>query len=406
MLSALLLTMTSATLAYAAAAPEPPPQRIVVTGQRIQDFRDRLAACLARNCPTNEDADASLALAEALFLAGDYRDGRGILQASLRRNSGNARNFPEPVSDLYRAHARLSRHLGFADDTRRSSYGTLQALREGLPTEDHRHFTARLELAENLISAGNIGGARRELRRLAEIAGAAGRADVVVLAELRGLWFDYIASRAGEEGNGAAETKARLARLSENTDPAERMRAAGARILLARIYRIEGDAARSETLLAGLGRSSAPSSARRVLYSPPYQLATQQIEPINSASTFRELIRFSSGRGQTGDNFENTWIDVGFWVLPNGEVSGLEVLRRGANLDWADPLLRSIRGRRYTQSAEASYRLERYSYTADYERTLRSHIAQRSRRARVEYLDLTVEGAAPGPPPAAETPSH
>ena len=396
---ALLFALFAASSAAALASHQEPVQpTIVVTGQRLQDYRDRLAQCLARNCPTNEDADATLALAEALMLSGGYREGRDVLQSSLRRNSGNARDFPEPVSDLYRGHARLSRHLGFVDDTRRSSYGTLRALREGLPTEDHRHFTARLELAENLILSGNIDSARRELERLAEVARAAGREDVVILAELRGLWFDYVAARSGEEGNGAAETRARLARLSQNADPAERMRAVGARILLARIHRIEGNPERSEALLAELGRSNAGGAVRRLLHSPPYQLAMQQIDPINSATSVKELIRFSSGRGQTADNFENAWIDVGFWVLPNGEVSGLEVVRQGANRDWADPLLRSIRGRRYTSSAEASYRLERYSYTSDYERTLRSHIPQRSRRARVEYLDLTTSEAPPPPP--------
>ena len=399
-----LFAAASAASAFAAHQ-EPVEPTIVVTGQRIQDFRDRLVQCLARFCPTNEDADASLALAEALMLSGDYREGRNVVQASLRRNGGNARNFPEPVSDLYRAHSRLSRHLGFVDDTRRSSYGTLRALREGLPNEDHRHFTARLELADNLILSGNIGAARRELERLAEVARAAGRADVVTLAELRGLWFDYIAARNGEGGNPPAETKARLTRLSRLSDPAERMRAVGARILLARIHRIEGDVERSEALLAELGRSDAGGAVRRLLYSPPYQLAMQQIEPISGAASFAELIRYSSGRGQTPDNFENAWIDVGFWVLPNGEVSGLEVLRQGANRDWAEPLLRSIRGRRYTQSAEASYRLERYSYTSDYERTLRSHIPQRSRRARDEYRDLTTGEAPAAPPPPTDSPS-
>jgi hypothetical protein len=49
------------------------------------------------------------------------------------------------------------------------------------------------------------------------------------------------------------------------------------------------------------------------------------------ATTLRELIQFSSGYGQTPDNFEGKWIDVGFWVMPDGRVSGMEILRRGAN---------------------------------------------------------------------------
>jgi len=384
----------------AAAQSDPDQPAIVVVGERIQDYRDRLARCLARHCPTNEDADASLALAEALFLSGEYRDGRDILQASLRRNRGNAGAFPEPVSDLYRAHARISRHLGFADDTRRSTYGILSALREGLPQEDYRHFTARLEIAEHLIQSGNIVSARRELARLIEVARAAGRDDVVTLAELRGLWFDFIAGRAGEEGTRAQDAQLSLMRMSQLTDPAQRMRATGARILLARIHRVQGNAARADALLAEIGRSDAGRANRRLLVSPPYELVVNQIEPMSSATSIRELIRYSSGYGQTSDNFEHKWIDVGFWVMPNGQVSGLEILRRGSNPAWAEPLLVSIRGRRYAEAADATYRLERYSYTADYERVLRSHIPQRSRRARVEYLDLTTSEPPPVPPAA------
>lgn len=395
-------------LAIAASVSAQPPARpdlaqptIVVTGPHIQDYRDRLARCIARHCPTNEDADATLALAEALFLDGEYRESRDILQASLRRNRGQARAWPEPVSDLYRAHARLSRHLGFADDTRRSTYGILSALQAGLPQEDYRHFTARFELAEHLIQSGNITSARRELARLIEVARAAGRDDVVALAELRGLWFDYISGRAGEEGTRSDDARRQLGRLSQSTDPAQRMRTIGATILLARIHRIEGQSARADALLAGIGRSEAARTARRLLFSPPYQLVEHQIEPISGATSLRDLISYSSGHGQTPDTFEHKWIDVGFWVMPDGRVSGLEILRRGENPDWADPLLASIRGRRYTEAAEPSYRLERYSYTSDYERVLRTRIPQRSRRARVEYLDLTTGEAPPGAPPAA-----
>src|SRR5688500_16139748 len=174
-----------------------PTEPIIVTGIRIQDYRDRLRACLARGCPPNEDADATLALAEALFLNGDYEEGREAVHASLRRNRDEARGYPEPVSDLYRAHGRLSRHLGFDREALRSTHGILEALQEGLPTEDHRHFTARFELAEMQMAMGRIGAARRELDRLAQIARAAGREDVAIRAELRTLWFNYIADEHG-----------------------------------------------------------------------------------------------------------------------------------------------------------------------------------------------------------------
>jgi hypothetical protein len=95
-----------------------------------------------------------------------------------------------------------------------------------------------------------------------------------------------------------------------------------------------------------------------------------------------------------GGNFEKTWIDVGFWVQPNGRVSHVEILRRKGDPDWAAPLLRAIGGRLYAPAREPAYRLERYSYTAGYEAQTGTRIRQRSPRARVEYLDLT---AAPEP---------
>jgi hypothetical protein len=136
-----------------------------------------------------------------------------------------------------------------------------------------------------------------------------------------------------------------------------------------------------------------------VLFSPAYELQVQETPPMQGASSLAELIESTSQHAHQPDNFENTWVDVGFWVLPDGTVANLEVVRRGADPGWADPLLDSIRGRRYTAAADASYRLERYSYTADFVRQTRTRIPQRSSNARVEYLDLTIaEAPAPSGP--------
>ena len=360
---------------------EPEPQTIIVTGIAVQDHRDRLAACLARNCATDEDADATLALAEALFLNGEYGKAREQVRASLRRNRGEARRHPEPVSDLYRADARLSRHLGLDQAALRSTHSILAALCEGLPQQDHRHFTARLEISEMLMSMARIAGARRTLADLARDARAAGREDVAVLAELRSLWFDYIA-----EPEGSART--RLAELARSTDPQRRMQSTGARLLLSRIHRSEGDTARADALLAEIRQGT--SARRRLLFSPPYQLHVQEAR-LPDDTEISEALRYTASSRLPAD-FENGWIDVGFWVLPDGRVSGLEILRRGADPGWAEPLLDSIRGRVYSTADQASYRLERYTYTSGYERadaTTGSHVRRRSPRARVDYLDLT-----------------
>ena len=396
----------SLLIAAPAAAQQPPradsqDAPIIVTGVRIQDYRDALARCLARNCPTNEDADATLALAEALFLNGGYHEARGELQASLRRNRGQARAFPEPVSDLYRGHARLSRHLGQDTDARRSTYGILSALREGIPAEDHRHFTARLEISELQMLQGNLNGARRDLQQLARVARRAGREDVATIAELRILWFELIA----DPQNSA---RARLIDMSRLTRPQDRMRATGAKLLLARLYRSEGETERADAMLAEVGRAARGVARRRLLHAPAFQMQVQDPSAVRDSvdsGSGEENFHVGNVLSRMSDNFEDKWIDVGFWVMPDGRVSGLEIMRQSHNPDWAEPLLASIRGRGYSTGPEATYRLERYTYTAPYERVTGSNIPRRTRAARVEYLDLTAGEQAPGPPPSGETPS-
>jgi hypothetical protein len=381
----------------AAAAPAPAlaqtgrgyqdPPDIVVTARRLQDYRDRLAACLARNCPTNEDADATLALAEALFLNGTYGEARRIVQASLDRNRDQARGFPEPVSDLYRAHSRLSRHLGFDDAGLRSAHGILNALQAGIPVEDHRHFTARMELSDTEMLMGRYRSARRELAQLGREALAVGRRDVATIAGLRTLWFDYMFDPRG----GA---KAELIRRSRLTAPSDRIDATGASILLARIYRSERQEARADALLAQVGRQGS-SANRRLVHAPTYQLNQQEVR-LEGDQSIDDAFRYGNTRSRPDVNYEDKWIDVGFWVLPDGHVSGLDIVRRGSGVDWADALLASIRGRLYSPAPEASYRIERYTFIGTLQAG--SRVRRHSPQARVEYLDLTIEGEAPPPP--------
>jgi tetratricopeptide (TPR) repeat protein len=386
-------------LAFLAALPasamaqqrEVPPegQDIVVTGARIQDYRDRLAACLARNCPPNEDIDATTALAEMLFMAGEYRDARTTLRASLGRNRDEARNYPEPVSDLYRANARVARHLGLDGDAQRSTREILRALQAGLPVEDHRHFSARLEIAQSLVAFRQYPAARRELRRLAELARAAGRADVAAIAELRSLWVDYVEFPQGS-------TVRDLTALSRRTGPENRISAIGARMLLVRIYGERGDSRHVDALLAELRQTN--TQRRQLLFAPLYQLTVNADESQTAGGLPDEGRSMDTTLARQAGNFDDMWIDVAFWVQPDGRVSDLQIVRKRGNPDWADPLLQSIRGRRYAAipGNEATYRLERYTYTSGYETRTGSRIAQRSPLARVEYFDLTA-GEPPRP---------
>jgi hypothetical protein len=364
-------------------------QNVVVTGTRIQDFRDRLAACLARHCPVNEDVDATLALAETLFVAGDYRGARTAIRGSIGRNRRHAAAFPEPVSDLYRANSRVARHVGMDTEAQASAREVLYALQAGIPTEDYRHFTARLEIVQSEVAFGQYDAARRDLSRLAQLARAAGRNDVVAVTELRGLWIDYLQSPRGP-------VPSRLVELSRLTDPARRLSSVGAKILLIRIYSERDDTARANALIAELGRMG---GRRQLLYNPPFELGVQAITPPGSSEGNALLQNVNS---RIPLSYENKWIEVGYWVQPDGRVSDLEIVRRGrGSLGWETPLLDSIRGRRFSAGGDSTYRLERYTYTAGYETATGSHLSQRSPMARLEYFDLSgdqPERAQPLPP--------
>lgn len=392
-----VLALACTTLAALPAAAQPadsPGQSVVVTGNRAQAYRDRLAACLARNCPVNEDVDATLALAEVLFVDGHYADARRTVQASLRRNHDEAAAFPEPVSDLYRVDGRLARHMGLDRQARTSTGRILTALQTGLPREDHRHFTARFEMAEVQMLSGNYEGAKRELEALATAARAGGREDVAVMAELRAVSYQLTAF--------PEDARRRLLEWVEHGGPENRLRATGARALLSRYYRSQGDTARADALLAQLGRNAA-GQRRRLLYSPSYALAQQEVHQGDN----NDLLWTSntSTLARMADNMENGWIDIGFWVSPEGTVSGIEILRHGAETSWARPLIEAMGRRRYSAGPEATYRIERYTYTSRLEARSGTRLQMRSPVGRVEYFDLTGAETMPAPPSPPSSPA-
>jgi hypothetical protein len=403
-----LLTALPATAAAQQRETSPQGQSIVVTGVRIQDLRDRLAACIARHCPPNEDIDVTLALAEALFFEGEYHDARTAVRASLGRNRRQARNFPEPVSDLYRVNARVARTLGLDRDAMYSTYEILRALQAGLPVEDYRHFTARLEIVQSLVAFGQYPEANRQLRQVAERAAAVGRDDIAAIAELRLIWIAYL--QAPHSGAPVRE----LVAMSRSPD---QRRATGARMILVRIYSERREAQLANAVMAELGRGS---QRRQLLFSPPYELrqreergraddrramaveGTVALEGPNRATSSHTALVIANNADRMTGNFDDKWIDVSFRIRPDGRVEDLEIARQSADPHWADPLLASIRGRRYSAGDGATYRLECYTYTSGFEHnTTGTHIAARSARARVEYFDLGEGVAAPESAPAA-----
>jgi len=398
----LSLALASAASSVQPPPPAPPSSTIVVTGRRLPDYRAALEACLARNCPPNEDIDATMALAEALFVEGDYHGARRAILRSIGRNHDEVRNYPEPVSDLYRANARVARNLGLDRAARFSTVEILETLQTGIPVEDHRHFTARFEIAQELVAFGLYRQANGMLRDLANRARAIGRDDVVAMAELRQMWISQLVAPRG------SPPSRQLLALANSPDPRRSM---GAKMLLIRIYSENGDRSDAERLMAELGRTT---GRRQLLFSPPYEML-QRDDVEGNARTANQLYRGQLGAGQPivmantearlVGNFDDKWIEVGFWIRPDGRVEGLETVRRRNETTWARPLLQSIRGRRYAASDQSTYRLERYTYTAGYnEFSSGTRTVTRSPRARVEYFDLSATAVPTDPPPSTEQP--
>jgi tetratricopeptide (TPR) repeat protein len=353
---------------------------IVVTGKSLAETERALAECLARRCPPNEDIDATLAHAENLFVAGEYKKARATTLASLGRNRKHARQYPVDVSDLFRANGRIAAHLGEAEDYERSTASIKRALKAGLPKDDIRLVGAELETAGMYASIGRLDRARQIYEGVQHDARRLGRSDLAALAKVRAAWLHKLA------GDPRLARQA-LREIVKDDDPAARVSRVTAMILLARLDRQEGKQASPEALIAELRglRSQKPV----LLFQPQIPTSTRITGEGEGGSVTRLMAT---------DHFEDQWIDVGFWVNPEGQVSEVEVLRSSGSTHWTKPLLRAIAGRIYSPAGEppGSYRVERYTHTSHWSDVSGSRLRVRSPDARIEMLDLTAEPESKG----------
>jgi tetratricopeptide (TPR) repeat protein len=336
--SAALLLATGASAATAptqapAASTEKP---IIVTGTSLRQTERNLKECLARHCPPNEDIDATLAHAENLFVAGDYKEARSTTLASIGRNSKYAKQYPVDVSDLYRANGRIAAHLGEGHDYEFSTAAMRRILGDSFGHKDTRVIAAELEVASMYASLGRIERAKQLYDEAEHDAKAIGRDDLTAL------------------------------------------------ILLARLDRLEKKPEKTDALLAEL--RAHPGKTPALLFSPRIELTGRRVDPEGQTMSQLSLMPTS--------NFDNTWVDIGFWVTPDGKVSDPEILRSRGDTGWAQPLLRSVAGRIYSpiSDPDGTYRVERYTWTSlwEYDHT-GTHMRMRSADGRIEFLDLTAE---------------
>ena len=406
------------------AVEEPRQKDIVVIGQRIDDASADLKACLARACKPDEDIDATLRLAETQLMAGKYRDARTTLLAALKRNKDEARAYPIPVSDLYRANGKVAAHLGFDKDYYASTWGIYRTLKHGLPSEDHRKFTALMEVAEMMFRTRGHERARLYYDRVADEARKGGREDIAALAQLR--------SAIRHLPPGSDWQVREIKRIADLQGSNLRAPVLEAKVALARIAYSKGD----EITAQSIQKELAAFDIKRpmLVYSPSYQLVQRELDtgsdfafpfaptaPVggepgggggpgagpqapsggnpnglagSGRATITSILALSqwSSTKRAAGNFDDMWLDVSFRISPDGRVTDAKIIRSKGDLFWARPLMKSISLRRYTAGKpgdQSSVRTERYTYTSGYEGQTGTRVGQRSPKARVEYLDLS-----------------
>ena len=349
---------------------------IIVTARSLQDTEAALRNCLARRCPPAEDIAATVAHAENLFVAGRYEEAMSMLGDSIGRNKKFAKYLPVEVAGLYRAHSRVSIHLGHENQYRLSSYQIVHSLKAGLPNDDQRVVAARFEVAAMQLSLGKVRLARDTYGEVAEQAGKIGRGDLARIALIRVAWIDYL---LGDEG-GARD---KLKQMAADRAPEARVSRISALVLLSRMDRSKGKESYTDQLISELKEAKLDKPV--LLYAPPMELKRSPIQEEREVTSTLRL--------WATDTFEDKWVDVGFWVDPDGRVREAEILRRSGDTDWTPTLMASINGRIYAPLSDptGSYRVERYTYTSLWEDRTGTRLKQRSANARVEMLDLSAD---------------
>ncbi|MFZ2996803.1 tetratricopeptide repeat protein [Sphingobium sp.] len=360
---------------------------IVVTGQRL---RDAQAQCVRGECTPLRDAQATIALAEVEFRDGDYLDAKSLLNAAIARNRDKATQAPRAVAAMYEAYATVSLHEGDKEAYRQAVRNQVRTLRDNLPADDPSVVSAATELGDMWIKLGNYRQADATFEAVERDALTHGSERSAMLAGMKRAWL--------AEARGRSEQAVAMLDALEKRPLAQD---AGFRTAL-RVLRIRLTARRAkdgeiDKLIAQVGDGQGASPV--LIWSPPYGMDAVSTANAN-ARAFGAPDPIVTG---SSDLNGVRWIDIGFWVRPDGKTDGIEILRGSTSTAWAAPVLRQIAGRRYaaTQTAgqgaaeQGAYRVERFTPRAEYRTPVGSHIKRRIAIGGYEVLDLTRQADAP-----------
>lgn len=384
----IIAVVLQAGLSLPALAQNEDKREIVVTGRSLKDTENDLKACIARNCPPDQDIKVTLAHAENQFVEGDYRNARETLNRSLGRNRKHKGQFPIEVSDLLRANGNVAAHLGEADVYRLSVLDMRNTLKNALKSDDYRVFGAEIEVADSRLKLGYLDEASAKYLDIERQALAKNLPQVAAIARLRDVSLRVQRAENEKTASRIKEANENIDRfLSEPRPNAEQFKII-AEVLKSRMDRNNGSSASTDKLIAryaALGGASRPL----LIYSKPIEL--------NEAQAARALAGGSDLNRINTQVVEKRWVDIGFWIGADGKVDEPEILRSEGDTKWTDVVLKSLKTRQYAPlkasedgNSPGIYAVERYSLTAHYtDDNTGTRIRQRSPVARIERIDLT-----------------
>ncbi|UUL82810.1 hypothetical protein [Sphingomonas qomolangmaensis] len=378
----LSLVAALALMQTAAPTPAPPPapasdSDIVVRGKRTAAA---LAACIDRQCPTEDDVRLSIAHAESQFAEGKYRDARSTLQQSISRNRDAASRLPRHVAALHEAYSTVSLHYGDMDDYQRAMSNQAEVLRSYLPDSATEVQLLPIRLGDASLKRGYTYEARRQYRSAEREFRERGEHRLAAVAALRRATLDIA------QGNPslAREILREVDTGPAANDPAIRTYSA---VLATRVDISKGDDAAVDRLLTALRTDPA---------GPPL-LLDEAVGPASLASAKRPTQRALELRAEMMQARGSTpiqWADIGFMVAPDGSVGDVEVLRGNRILGWTKPIVEQVASRRYAPIAlepghPGLYRVERFTLRASRAVQTGSIIKSPTGPVTLEILDLT-----------------
>ncbi|MEZ0242233.1 MAG: hypothetical protein ACAH11_02580 [Sphingomonas sp.] len=302
---------------------------LTATGKPFAQTEAELAACLARNCAAPEDIDATIAHADNLFAAGQWKQAAAVFEASKSRNRKLASKYPVEVAGLLRAYGHISLLRGNPGNYRIAMFDAADALKEGLGESDPRVLVAQVEVVD-VIAHDAMPFNTAENRYQALLQQAQGRG----LGAIEGLITYRLATlyaRGATLDRGAYERRALAAcdALIASTRPEFAPYARAARSLRDTVTGFFGDRKSIERLV-GAARNWSGGQPELLAFAP---------------------VEYLTGMVRAGPRFDTQTMVVAFWIQPDGRVrdnvtlfASAEVQNRG---DWLVPIATSIQSRRY-----------------------------------------------------------